>query len=49
VDPEVHLTQLLMNLPPLRMSELAEWLPDEWKRRRTERAAALGVSAVRGH
>jgi hypothetical protein len=23
-----------MNLPSVRLSDLAEWLPDEWKRRR---------------
>jgi hypothetical protein len=43
VDPQVYLTQLLVNLPSARMSELAEWLPDEWKRRQTERAASPGV------
>ena len=43
VDPQVYLTQLLVNLPSVRMSELAEWLPDEWKRRQAERAASLGV------
>ena len=35
VDPQLYLTQLLMNLPSVRLSDLAEWLPDEWKRRRT--------------
>lgn len=33
VDPQLYLTQLLMNLPSVRLSDLAEWLPDEWKRR----------------
>lgn len=41
VDPQVYLTQLLVNLPAVRMSELAEWLPDEWKRRQAERATRL--------
>ena len=33
VDPQRYLTQLLVNLPAARVSELAAWLPDEWKRR----------------
>ncbi len=33
VDPQRYLTQLLVNLPTARLSELAAWLPDEWKRR----------------
>ena len=32
VDPQLYLTQLLVNLPALRVSELAAWLPDQWKR-----------------
>jgi transposase len=35
VDPQRYLTQLLVNLPAARMSELPAWLPDEWKRRQT--------------
>jgi len=35
VDPQLYLTQLLVNLPALRMSELTEWLPDQWKLRQT--------------
>jgi len=33
IDPQRYLTQLLINLPTTPMSRLAEWLPDEWKRR----------------
>jgi hypothetical protein len=33
VDPQRYLTQLLVNLPAVRLSDLAAWLPDEWKRR----------------
>jgi transposase len=33
VDPQVYLTQLLVNLPSARRGELSAWLPDEWKRR----------------
>jgi len=37
VDPQRYLTQLLVNLPATRVSELAAWLPDEWKRRQAAR------------
>jgi len=39
VDPQRYLTQLLVNLPAARLSELPAWLPDEWKRRQTTRPA----------
>ena len=32
VDPQRYLTQLLVNLPSLKMRDLPAWLPDEWKR-----------------
>lgn len=35
VDPQQYLTQLLLNLPAIRLGELPRWLPDEWKRNRT--------------
>jgi transposase len=38
VDPQRYLTQLLVNLPSARRSELAAWLPDEWKRRQASRS-----------
>ncbi len=28
VDPQVYVTQLLVNLPEMRMSHLAAWLPE---------------------
>ena len=31
VDPQMYLTQLLMNLPWAKLSELSAWLPDQWK------------------
>ncbi|HET8636542.1 MAG TPA: IS66 family transposase [Acidobacteriaceae bacterium] len=31
IDPQLYLTQLLINLPMARMSELPAWLPDHWK------------------
>lgn len=32
VDPQRYLTQLLINLPSLKVRELPAWLPDQWKR-----------------
>jgi transposase len=31
VDPQLYLTQLLMNLPQAKVNELSNWLPDQWK------------------
>jgi Transposase IS66 family len=31
VDPQLYLTQLLVNLPSLRISDQPDWLPDRWK------------------
>jgi len=31
IDPQRYLTQLLINLPMARTSELPAWLPDQWK------------------
>lgn len=39
MDPQLYLTQLLVNLPAARLSELPDWLPDEWKRRQAARPA----------
>jgi transposase len=35
VDPQLYLTQLLVNLPSLRVRELPAWLPDQWRRNLT--------------
>ena len=35
VDPQLYLTQLLMNLPSVRINELSAWLPDRWKKLQT--------------
>jgi transposase len=35
IDPQRYLTQLLTNLPATRVSDLDQWLPDQWKRRET--------------
>jgi transposase len=44
VDPQVYITQLLVNLPAIGedREKLAEWLPDRWKQREAEREAAVG-------
>lgn len=34
-NPQRYLTQLLANLPGTPVSQLDQWLPDEWKRRDT--------------
>jgi transposase len=31
IDPQLYLTQLLVNLPSLLISDLPDWLPDRWK------------------
>jgi transposase len=33
VDPQRYLTQLLVNLPAMPLSQIARWLPDQWKLR----------------
>jgi len=40
VDPQFYLTQLLTNLPRTSMSEVDDWLPDAFKRRNLDPAAA---------
>lgn len=41
VDPQLYFTQLLINLPQTKMSQLSEWLPDQWKIRHAHRLANL--------
>jgi len=41
VDPQLYLTQLLINLPTLRISDLQDWLPDRWKAAQKTRLAPL--------
>jgi transposase len=43
VDPQLYLTQLLMNLPQAKVSELADWLPDQWKILHEARMASLNI------
>lgn len=33
VDPQLYFTQLLINLPALPISQLQQWLPDQWMTR----------------
>lgn len=41
VDPQLYLTQLLINLPVMRIADLPAWLPDRWKAAQKTRQAAL--------
>jgi transposase len=41
VDPQLYLTQLLINLPALPISQLTQWLPDQWKLHHTARLDCL--------
>ncbi|HUO09026.1 MAG TPA: transposase domain-containing protein [Phycisphaerae bacterium] len=33
INPQLYLTQLLVNLPATPISQLHAWLPDQWKLR----------------
>ncbi|MGD0770263.1 MAG: transposase domain-containing protein [Tepidisphaeraceae bacterium] len=33
IDPQRYLTQLLTNLPTTPVSQIEQWLPDNWQRR----------------
>ena len=41
IDPQLYLTQLLTNLPTLPISQLPQWLPDQWKTNHTARLDCL--------
>ena len=43
VDPQLYLTQLLINLPQAKVSELPDWLPNQWKIRHLARMASLNI------
>jgi hypothetical protein len=45
VDPQLYLTQLLMNLPQAKMSELSNRLPDQWKIRHLARMASFNSNS----
>jgi transposase len=40
IDPQLYFTQLLVNLPQTKISDLHSWLPDQWKLRQAQRRAA---------
>jgi transposase len=40
VDPQLYITQLLVNLPSMPISRLPTWLPDQWKKRRAATLSA---------
>jgi transposase len=46
VDPQLYFTQLLMNLPQVKVSELSDWLPDQWKTRHMARMASFNTVSV---
>ena len=39
VDPQLYLTQLLINLPALSVRQLPQWLPNQWKKLHAARMA----------
>ena len=55
IDPQLYLTQLLVNLPSATIPQLHAWLPDQWKQRQAEpfcrqrltRALRLSTSSFR--
>jgi transposase len=44
VDPQLYPTQLLMNLPQTKVSDLPDWLPDQWTIRHEARMARLDIA-----
>jgi transposase len=42
IDPQLYLTQLLVNLPATTVHQLPAWLPDQWKLLQAAREAGLG-------
>jgi hypothetical protein len=39
IDPQRYLTQLLTNLPATPISQIGQWLPDDWQRQNPAPAA----------
>lgn len=46
IDPQLYFTQLLSNLGATPISQLAMWLPDQWKLRQAKEAADAAPSPV---
>jgi transposase len=40
INPQTYLTQLLANLPDTPISQLDQWLPDEWRKTQATPSAA---------
>jgi hypothetical protein len=45
-DPQLYLTQLLLNFPSWPVRDLDVWLPDQWKLRQAARLATLQETAI---
>jgi hypothetical protein len=41
IDPQLYLTQLLINLPMLQSSQFSHWLPDQWKLHHAKKLATF--------
>ncbi len=46
IDPQLYLTQLLLNFPSWPVRDLDAWLPDQWKLRQATRPATLQDTAI---
>jgi transposase len=46
IDPQLYLTQLLVNFPSWPARALDAWLPDQWKLRQAARLATLQDTAI---
>jgi transposase len=46
IDPQLYLTQLLVNFPSWPVRDLDAWLPDQWKLRQAARLATLQDTAI---
>jgi len=46
IDPQLYLTQLLVNLPSWPARDLDAWLPDQWKLRQAARLDTLQDKAI---
>jgi transposase len=41
IDPQLYLTQLLLNLPSATIRQLHAWLPDQWKKSQAQPLANI--------
>jgi transposase len=49
LDPQLYLTQLLMNLPQAKVRALSDWLPDQWRIRHQARMASFNTAPRARH